>query len=156
MNKFFVTVFYSGLFPKAPGTIGTIAALPIGLLLLAYLPIETFWLLILLVFLAGSRAIDTYQSATGKLDPKEVVIDELAGVWIALALLPDPFAWHQALLAFLFFRLFDIWKPSVIGRIDAKLKNGMGVMLDDVLAGFFGGVAAVLSVYLIDFIRLGA
>ena len=155
INRLFVTVFYSGLSPKAPGTVGTLAALPIGLLLLAFLPLETFWLLILLVFLAGARAIDTYQARTGREDPKEVVIDELAGIWIALAIMPDPFAWHQALLAFVFFRLFDIWKPSVIGRLDQKLKNGYGVMLDDVLAGFFGGIAAAASLYGFEFIKMG-
>ncbi|MGE4294391.1 MAG: phosphatidylglycerophosphatase A [Campylobacterales bacterium] len=155
MNKLFVTVFYSGLFPKAPGTVGTIAALPIGLLALAYLPIETFWLLIVLVFVAGARSIDAYQAATGREDPKEVVIDELAGMWIALALLPDAFAWHQVLLAFLFFRLFDIWKPSIIGKLDSRLKNGYGVMLDDVLAGFFGGIAAVLCIRALEFAGAG-
>lgn len=155
MNKLFVTVFYSGLSPKAPGTVGTIAALPIGLLALAYLPIETFWLLIVLVFVAGARSIDAYQAATGCEDPKEVVIDELAGMWIALALLPDAFAWHQVLLAFLFFRLFDIWKPSIIGKLDSRLKNGYGVMLDDVLAGFFGGIAAVLCIRALEFSGAG-
>lgn len=152
MNKFFVTVAYSGLAPKASGTVGTIASLPIGLFLLYFLPIETFWLLTALVFVAGSKAIDKYQESTGKLDPKEVVIDELVGIWIALAMLPDPFVWYQALLAFLFFRVFDITKPSIIGKIDQKLKNGVGVMLDDVLAGFFGGIAALITIYIVEMI----
>ncbi|MDR2906354.1 MAG: phosphatidylglycerophosphatase A [Helicobacteraceae bacterium] len=146
MIKFFVTLFYSGLSPKASGTIGSIAAIPIAILLLYFIPIETFWLLIFLVFIAGAKAADIYMRKTAREDPKEVVIDELVGMWIAIAILPDFFNPIQIALAFIFFRVFDIKKPSVIGKIDAKLKNGYGVMLDDVLAGFFGGLAAALCV----------
>jgi phosphatidylglycerophosphatase A len=143
MNRLFVTVFYSGLSPKAPGTAGTIAALPLGLLALYFLGLQTFLLLTFALFLTGMRAIDRYQAETGREDPKEVVIDELVGMWIALAMLPDPFCWWQVALAFGFFRLFDITKPSIIGRLDRRLKNGLGVMLDDLLAGLFGGLAAL-------------
>lgn len=150
MNKLFVTFFYSGCVPKASGTVGTIASLPFGLLLLYLLPIETFLLLTVAIFVVGSKEIDRYQEATGRHDPKEVVIDETVGIFIALAFLPDPFVWYEVLFAFAFFRLFDIWKPSIIGKIDTKFKSGFGVMLDDAVAGFFGGVASLLAIKFLE------
>lgn len=150
MNRFFVTLFFSGLSPKAPGTVGTIVSLPLGLIALHFLGVQTFALLCLALFLAGMREIDRYQAATGREDPKEVVIDELVGMWVVLAMLPDPFSWYQVLLGFGLFRLFDIWKPSVIGRLDARYKNGFGVMLDDLLAGFFAGIAALAILWLMS------
>ena len=152
MNKLFVTVFYSGCAPKASGTVGTIASLPFGLLLLYLLPVETFLLLTLAIFVVGSKEIDRYQKATGKHDPKEVVIDETVGIFISLAFLPDPFVWYQVLFAFIFFRIFDITKPSIIGKIDSRLKNGVGVMLDDVLAGVFGGIATLIAIKIVEII----
>lgn len=152
MNKLFVTFFYSGCAPKASGTVGTIASIPLGLLLLYLLPVETFLLLTLAIFVVGSKEIDKYQLATGRVDPKEVVIDETVGIFISLAILPDPFVWYQVLFAFVFFRVFDITKPSIIDKIDKRFKNGVGVMLDDVLAGFFGGIAAVVAVKVVELV----
>ena len=149
----FVTLFYSGLAPKASGTVGSIVSIPFALALLYFIPIETFWLLIALIFTAGAKATDRYMAAVGREDPKEVVIDELVGMWVALALLPDQFSWYQVLLAFAFFRLFDIWKPSIIGVIDRKMHNGLGVMLDDLLAGLLAAIAAVASIELINYLE---
>ncbi len=148
MNRFFVTVFYSGLSPKAPGTVGTIVSIPLGLVLLYYLGVQTFALLIFALFLAGMRETDRYQAATGREDPKEVVIDELVGMWVVLAMLPDFLSWWQVLIGFGLFRLFDITKPSLIGRLDRRYKNGFGVMLDDLLAGFLAGVCTLAIFWL--------
>ncbi|GHS84732.1 phosphatidylglycerophosphatase A [Campylobacterota bacterium] len=152
MIKCFVTLFYSGLSPKASGTIGSIVSIPIALALLFFIPIETFWLLTALIFVMGVKLTDQYIAEVGRDDPKEVVIDELVGMWVALALLPDFFSWYQVLIAFIFFRLFDIAKPSLIGVIDRKMHNGLGVMLDDLLAGFIAAIAANLCIKIIDYI----
>jgi phosphatidylglycerophosphatase A len=144
MIKCFVTLFYCGLSPKASGTVGSAISVPIALLALYFMPLSTFWLLTALMFVLGVKAVDRYMAAVKRSDPKEVVIDELVGQWVALALMPDPFVWYQAVLAFVCFRLFDIYKPSIIGVIDRKMSNGLGVMLDDLLAGFFAAIGANL------------
>lgn len=140
-NKLFVTVLGSGLSPKAPGTAGSLAALVLGVLFLQLLPLETFLLATVAVSVIGVLEINKYQAATGGHDPKEVVVDELAGMWLAMAMVPqDLLSWG---LAFLFFRVYDIWKPSVIGRIDRKAPGGLGVMGDDLAAGFFAGLTVL-------------
>lgn len=147
MRKFFLTLFYSGLSPKAPGTVGSFVALLLGILLLQYLHVSTLFLLALLISVIAVKQIDIYETEVKMHDSKEIVIDELAGMWIALSisgataqqwLLP-------AILAFIFFRLFDIWKPSVIGKIDQQVSGGWGVMGDDILAGIFGGICAAFT-----------
>jgi phosphatidylglycerophosphatase A len=77
-------------------------------------------------------------------DGKEIVIDELAGMWIALSIcgINSENTLILAPLAFIFFRLFDIWKPSIIGKIDRDVKGGLGVMGDDIVAGFAAGIAS--------------
>lgn len=82
----------------------------------------------------------------------EIVIDELAGMWLTLSIcgLTSENILFTAPLAFIFFRLFDIYKPSIIGRIDRNVKGGLGVMGDDVIAGIFAGICTALSWQLID------
>ena len=77
---------------------------------------------------------------------KEIVIDELIGVWIAIIIAHDNYI--QIILALIYFRVFDILKPSIIGRAD-KIKGSKGVILDDALAGFFGGLSSLLTYHLI-------
>ncbi len=88
----------------------------------------------------------------GAHDGKEIVIDELAGMWIALSVANANAEnmLYIAPLSFIFFRLFDIWKPSIIGKIDQKVKGGWGVMGDDIIAGIAGGIAASGVYYLIE------
>ncbi|MEX0923833.1 MAG: phosphatidylglycerophosphatase A [Rhodovibrionaceae bacterium] len=136
------TWFGAGLLPRAPGTWGSLAALPCGLLLTwAGGP----WLLLagaLAVFLLGIWAGGRYAQDRSLDDPGAVVIDEVAGQWIALTpALLDPWL---VVLAFLAFRLFDIVKPWPIGLLDRELKGGLGIMADDVLAGVYA--AAVVWV----------
>jgi phosphatidylglycerophosphatase A len=156
MQWFFLTVGYSGLLPKAPGTYGTLAALPLGVIILALFGPQTLFLATLLATVAGVKMIDAYEKAGGIHDDKRIVIDELAGIWLALCIAPGvaaPFASLlefenglalQIVLSFIFFRLFDIKKPSVIGRIDREAKGGLGVMGDDLLAGVAAGIAAAI------------
>jgi phosphatidylglycerophosphatase A len=134
------TWFGCGLSRFAPGTVGSLAALPCaaGLWMLG-----GAWLLglaVALAFLAGLWASARYAGAAGGGDPGAVVIDEVAGQWLTLVFLPaDPRAY---VLAFVLFRLFDIAKPWPIGWMDRTLEGGLGIMLDDLMAGLY---AAVLS-----------
>ena len=111
--------------------------------LLEFLHPSTLFLLSLLVTVIAIKQIDIYEKEVGIHDSKEIVIDELAGMWITLAIcgINSSNILIIAPIAFIFFRLFDIWKPSFIGKIDRDVKGGLGVMGDDVLAGIAAGIA---------------
>jgi len=127
--------FGSGFLPWAPGTWGSLAALALWWWLLAPL---AWWLQLgaaSLVFVAGIWLVNRIARRYGVGDAPVIVIDEFAGLWIALVgvgqhLLP-------ALLGFAAFRLFDVLKPWPISLADVRVKGGLGVMLDDLLAGVF-------------------
>ena len=144
LRKFFITVGFSGLSPKAPGTVGSFVSLILGLFLLQFLHPSTLFLLSFLVTVVAVKQINIYEKEVGVHDGKEIVIDELAGMWIALSIcgINSENYIYMAVLSFIYFRLFDIWKPSVIGRIDKDVSGGWGVMGDDIVAGLAGGVAA--------------
>jgi len=162
MNKFFITVGYSGLFPKAPGTVGTLVSLPLGMLILIYFDSYTLFLATALISIIAIKEINRYEEKTGTHDDKSIVIDELAGMWFALSVAPAISVGMsevitlsngfliQSILSFALFRYFDIAKPSIIGRIDREAKGGIGVMGDDIIAGFAAGItsAAIWQVYL--------
>lgn len=152
MRKLFLTLFYSGLSPTAPGTVGSIFALLFGLILLQYLHVSTLFLLALFISVIAVKQIDKYEEETGIHDSKEIVIDELAGMWIALSIcgINNDNMIYLAPLSFIFFRLFDIWKPSIIGKIDRDVKGGWGVMGDDLVAGLAAGIAAAGIYQLIE------
>lgn len=151
-RKFFLTVGFSGLSPKAPGTVGSFVSLIIGLFLLEFLHPSTLFLLALLITVIAIKQIDIYEKEVGMHDGKEIVIDELAGMWITLAIcgINSSNVLFMAPIAFIFFRLFDIWKPSFIGKIDRDVKGGLGVMGDDVLAGIAAGIATAGVYQLIE------
>lgn len=156
MNWFFITLGYSGLSPKAPGTVGTIVSLPLGMLILIYFDAQTLFLAALLISVIAIKSINKYEQISGIHDDKRIVIDELAGMWFALSVAPaigvgmsevtdfqNGFL-IQSLLSFLLFRYFDIVKPSIIGRVDREMQGGLGVMGDDIIAGFTAGVLSAL------------
>jgi phosphatidylglycerophosphatase A len=156
LDWFFLTLFYSGHSPKAPGTIGTLISLPIGVAVLIFLGPQTLFLLTLLITLFAIKTINSYELQSGIHDNQKIVIDELAGMWFALSIAPGVMftlggltVWGngiavQIALSFIFFRLYDIKKPSVIGRIDRNVRGGWGVMGDDIIAGFTAGITAAL------------
>ena len=152
LRKFFLTVGFSGLIPKAPGTVGSFVSLIIGLFLLEFLHVSTLFLLSLLITVIAIKQIDIYEKEVGMHDGKEIVIDELAGMWITLSIcgINSSNILYMAPIAFLFFRLFDIWKPSFIGKIDRDVKGGLGVMGDDILAGIAAGIASAGVYQLIE------
>ena len=156
MNWFFLTVGYSGLAPKAPGTVGTLVSLPIGVVILAYLGPQTLFLAAMLLTLAGVKAVNKYLETSNTHDDGRIVIDELVGMWLVLSIAPGIFTPFnelltldngmliQIVLSFALFRYFDITKPSIIGRIDREAPGGYGVMFDDVLAGVAAGIVTAI------------
>ena len=152
LQKLFLTFGGAGLSPKAPGTVGTLASLPVGLAILYFFGMETLFLMTLAITVIGIFEINKYEKLTGLHDQQEIVIDEAAGMWFALIIaistavtMTYPYAEVLAvILSFAAFRLFDIWKPSTIGWIDREIKGGLGVMMDDVLAGIAGGFLTAL------------
>jgi phosphatidylglycerophosphatase A len=153
LKLLFLTVAFSGFSRKAPGTVGTAVSLVLGVLLLSILQNQSLFLLTVLVSIVAVKVIDSYEVESGEHDQSFIVIDELAGIWLTLSLsvsigekieLSTLFQNYPLLieltLAFLLFRLFDIWKPSIIGRIDREVKGGLGVMGDDLIAGLVAGV----------------
>lgn len=152
IQTLFLTFGGAGYAPKAPGTVGSLASLPVGLLILHYLGTETLFMLTLAITVIGIFEVNKYERITGMHDQQHIVIDEAAGMWLSLMIayatasaMTYPYAEILAILfSFATFRLFDIWKPSTIGWIDRELKGGLGVMLDDVLAGIAGGLLSAL------------
>lgn len=127
--------FGSGLLPFAPGTAGSAAAL---LPWLALRELAWPWYLVALVlaFAVGVWASALAARRLGLADPGAIVWDEFVGQWIALApLLAWPRGWPWIAAGFLLFRLFDVWKPWPVSWADRNVSGGLGVMLDDVLAG---------------------
>jgi len=178
MNWFLLTVGYSGTSPKAPGTVGSAVSLLLGIAILTYFDTTTLFLGALLATVAGYKLVNTYEANGGIHDNKHIVIDELAGMWIAMSIAGAVFMsetetafsipmqayseymshwtlWLAMALSFATFRYFDIAKPSIIGRIDRNTKGGMGVMGDDVVAGIAAGILTAFIMKLI-FIYLGS
>jgi phosphatidylglycerophosphatase A len=124
----------------APGTVASILALPFAWLI-AWSAGRFFLLLAGIVALAvGAWAAELYATQTKAFDPSECVIDELAGQWIACAFAPVSFTGFA--LAFVLFRLFDIWKPWPVRQAE-HLHGGLGIMLDDVVAALLAGAILV-------------
>ncbi|MDL2277021.1 phosphatidylglycerophosphatase A [Parabacteroides sp. OttesenSCG-928-G07] len=138
IQKIIATGFGSGYSPIAPGTAGALLAVLLWGVLYLLLPFHLLLvvtaILILLFTIAGIWAANSLEAVWGK-DPSKVVVDEIVGVWIALLGVAEGNIYH-ILLAFVFFRLFDIFKPLGIRRME-KLKGGLGVMMDDILAGIY-------------------
>ncbi len=126
--------FGSGLMPKAPGTFGTIAAIPVYLLMSS---LELWWFigLTIVITLVGIYVCSYTSKALGVHDHSGIVIDEIAGYLITM--IAVPFAWQWIVIGFVLFRLFDIIKPWPISWLDKKVHGGLGIMLDDVVAGIF-------------------
>ena len=138
--------FGSGLAPKAPGTFGTIAAVPL-VCLLAYSTTLTGYLLVTLIasvigiWLCGKTAKDMMVH-----DDSSIVWDEIAGLLITM--IAVPLSWQTLLLGFVLFRIFDILKPWPISYLDARVHGGFGIMIDDILAGFFALILMHITLYL--------
>ena len=131
---FFALGFGSGLAKKAPGTFGTLVGLPLFWLISSY-ALNTQLIIITSLFMIGIYFCDKTGKALGVADHGAIVWDEIVAMMLVLAFTPAGFIFW--FIAFLLFRLFDIWKPYPICYFDAKLKNGFGVMFDDLLAAIY-------------------
>ncbi|MGB1077286.1 MAG: phosphatidylglycerophosphatase A [Bdellovibrionales bacterium] len=140
------TWFGSGYMFPAPGFWGTLASMPLGIVLLAMTSKLTLGLVAILVFILGLWAAKQFEDQSKSHDSSMIVIDETAGILITLLFAsPNP---TSILLAFLLFRLFDSAKPWPISWLDKKIDGAFGVMIDDILAGLIAGACLLgLHVY---------
>ena len=153
MSRALAIFFGVGLLRPAPGTWGSLVAVLLGLLITRYLGFAALVVATAAVTVAGFWAVARELADRPGDDPAEFVIDEVAGQWLAL-IFPAAALWAQGwqgflpwpapLAAFVFFRLFDIRKPWLVGRADRR-HDAAGVMLDDLWAGLFAGVFTLLA-----------
>ena len=148
--------FGSGLAPKAPGTFGSVAAIPF-FYLLAMLSIEGYIAVLAMTSLLGFWFCHVTSAAMGVHDHKAIVWDEFVGIWVTmlpvLQLYSEvnnpfdiPFMWIVA--GFVLFRFFDVLKPFPISWLDKKVEGGFGIMIDDIVAGIF---AAIILFFMIQY-----
>ncbi len=129
--------FGAGLLPKAPGTWGSAAALPLAWLIYSWAGGVGLGIAAGLIFCLGIPAASAYEAASGESDPSAVVIDEVAGQMLVLAMVPAGIWLYLA--GFALFRLADIWKPWPVSWADKNLAGGFGIMFDDILAALYAG-----------------
>lgn len=129
--KIISTVFFIGYFPFAPGTIASLFAM---LTLFFFKPSDIcIFFMLGVTFILGLISSNKMEKQTNSRDPSYVVIDEFAGYLMAMILIPITI--QNLLLAFIFFRFFDILKPPPIKQIEKIFKGGLGIMMDDIIAG---------------------
>ncbi|WHI51856.1 phosphatidylglycerophosphatase A [Microbulbifer sp. MLAF003] len=138
--------FGSGLAPKAPGTFGTLVAIPFWWLMQGLSPA---WYLgiVLLAGLLGCYLCGAAARKLGVHDHGGIVWDEMVGYWLTMFLAPAGWAW--ALYGFVLFRIFDIAKPPPINWADKKVRGGIGIMLDDILAAVYAGLVLQLTAWIL-------
>ncbi|WRB66318.1 phosphatidylglycerophosphatase A [Helicobacter pylori] len=156
MDKFslrmcFLTLFFSGYSKKAPGTIGSLVALLLGLPVLIF-SANTLFLGAVFIGLIAITQIDKEEEESKIHDSSYIVIDELVGMWLAMAI--SGLSLASVVLSFIFFRIYDITKPSLIGKIDKEVKGGLGVVADDALAGVLAGLSALLVIHILGFFNI--
>ncbi|GAA8954042.1 phosphatidylglycerophosphatase A [Helicobacter pylori] len=156
MNKFslracFLTLFFSGYSKKAPGTIGSLVALLLGLPVLIF-SANTLFLVAILIGLIAIAQIDKEEEESKIHDSSYIVIDELVGMWLAMAI--SGLSLAGVVLSFIFFRIYDITKLSLIGKIDKEVKGGLGVVADDALAGVLAGLSVLLVINILGFFNI--
>ncbi|WRD53791.1 phosphatidylglycerophosphatase A [Helicobacter pylori] len=156
MDKFslracFLTLFFSGYSKKAPGTIGSLVALLLGLPVLIF-SANTLFLAAILIGLIAIAQIDKEEEESKIHDSSYIVIDELVGMWLAMAI--SGLSLAGVVLSFVFFRIYDITKPSLIGKIDKEVKGGLGVVADDALAGVLAGLSVLLAINILEFFNI--
>ncbi len=142
-----------GRSPIAPGTVGSAAAAIVAIPIVSLGGLGALGIAAALATVVGIPVASAAERAMNRKDPGSIVIDEVAGQW--LALLPAGVDLSGWILAFLAFRLFDVWKPGPVGWADRRLGGGLGIMMDDVIAGILAaGLVAVAEPYLPSIVRL--
>jgi len=140
------TGFGSGFAPRAPGTVGSLVALPIWWFLLAGLPVAVQAAVVAVASVLGVWIVAGACRRTGIADDQRIVLDEWLGLWVAL--LACPRAIVPACLGFVLFRVIDIAKPWPVSWADRRIGGGLGVVLDDLLAGGLAAVVLQISIAL--------
>jgi len=143
INLLFITFFYTGKIKIAPGTFASFLTCVLFFLLSYFVSFFLLFLITLIIFIYSFIAINNSFNEFHSDDPQEIVIDEVVGQALPLlsipiyeTLYPAPYLVYF-LSSFLLFRIFDIWKPFPISYVDQNIKGALGIMMDDVLAGFF-------------------
>ncbi|MBT0113901.1 MULTISPECIES: phosphatidylglycerophosphatase A [Vibrio] len=141
------TGFGSGLSPFIPGTMGTLAAVPL-FLLLSQLPFTAYVIVVLISCVVGIQICQVTSADMKVHDHGSIVWDEFAGFWITMSIVPAlniPLTeWKWLITGFILFRFFDMVKPWPIGWLDKRVHGGLGIMVDDIVAGVMAGVALFL------------
>lgn len=138
--KLMATGLGLGYLPKAPGTFGTLLGIPLFWALKDLPPVH--YAIFLVVFVLFSCWVaDKAKALFGQDDPKQVTIDEIAGFMVTMAF--HPWGLKTVVAGFVLFRLFDILKPPPVRQIDRRMHNGLGIVLDDVMAGIYANVCLV-------------
>jgi phosphatidylglycerophosphatase A len=140
-------VFGIGLLPGIPGTFGTAGAIPLYVLM-GSLGARYRALLLLVVVIGAIWSSHRAQRVLRKADSREIVIDEVAGFLLTTAFLP--FTWLTLIAGFLLFRFFDILKPPPIRKIEREVRGGLGVVLDDLVAGVYAHLSLRLLLYMLS------
>ena len=148
-TKIFVSIFFIGYIKFASGTWGSLAAIVIlfPIMKLSLLPIEAFFIIFVILFFISNFFINYFSSFTNSQDSKNIVLDELLGIYIILIFYDFIFIYNDILtltLIFLIFRLFDVVKVFPANYIDNNFKNGYGVILDDIIAGIYTILSLVI------------
>ena len=140
--------FGSGLLPWAPGTWGSLAALPFAWAILFFA--GELWLLVaaIVVFIVGCVAADRASRGGDDPDPGWIVIDEVAGQWLTLLVLPLSFVGFA--IGFALFRLFDIWKPWPVRWIERRCGGGFGIMIDDIAAAAYAMLVVMIGRFVLE------
>ena len=141
------TWFGSGLVPFASGTFGTLAAVPLVVLSGIFSPLSSA-LVLMIMTLVAIWSSQVVHNLLNRVDPSEVVIDEVAG--FLLTMLWIPLSWETLLAGFLLFRLFDIWKPWPANAAE-RLHGGLGIVLDDLVAGLYANLGLRLTLVFASF-----
>jgi phosphatidylglycerophosphatase A len=147
INFLISTFFGIGKLPMAPGTWASLAAAPFFWFFLIDKPIWQFGLVLTVIYFVGVYSSGQYEKQIGQKDPSSAVIDEVLGVGVAMFNIPGQ--WYYAVMAVVLFRLFDIWKPYPIQRLE-KLPAGWGIMTDDLLAGVYANVWIQVGVFVVN------
>ncbi len=134
---FLATGFYAGYLPYAPGTIGSLIGVGLFLIINSLSPVY-YLIVFFLLFSLGVYISDRAEALFAKNDPSQIIFDEIAGLLVAMALIPNGIGWIIA--GFFLFRFFDIFKPYPIRDIEKKFNGGFGIMLDDVAAGIYTNI----------------
>jgi len=137
--------FGSGLAPKAPGTAGTVVAIPVYLLMVGLTPVAYLLVTLFLLYI-GIHLCQATAQRLGVHDHPAIVWDEIVGY--LLTMVAAPFDWVWIVTGFALFRLFDVWKPWPIGFLDRHVSDGIGIMLDDLLAAVYASIVLHSIIYL--------